>query len=73
MDGLTLTCNEWVIGSLVKGGVSLSPDQTFLTFQINKVAQLLKGERPTLPQTLLPYIATLSGQRPSRPKGFSDA
>ncbi len=38
-------------------------NQTFPKVQIITVAQLLKGERPTMPQTLLPYIAALSAQQ----------
>jgi DNA modification methylase len=49
---------------------SVFNDQTFPKVQIITVAQLLKGERPAMPQTLLPYIAAAKRVAPKQSVGL---
>jgi site-specific DNA-methyltransferase (adenine-specific) len=44
--------------------------QTFPKVQIITVAQLLKGERPAMPQTLLPYIQATKRAAPKQSEGL---
>jgi len=49
---------------------SVFNDQTFPKVQIITVAQLLKGERPVMPQTLMPYIQATKRVAPKQSVGL---